>query len=94
MDVVKRNIENIRGKVTIRSEEGRGSSIILRIPLTLAIIDGMMIRLGKTRYTIPLIAIKESFRPKEEDITRPMDGQEIINVRNRLLPVVRLHEPR
>lgn len=92
MDVVKRNIENIRGKVEVYSEAGRGSSIILRIPLTLAIIDGMMVRVGKTRYMIPLIAVKESLQPAGKDITRTMDGQEIVNIRGKLLPVVRLHE--
>jgi two-component system chemotaxis sensor kinase CheA len=91
MDVVKRNIENIRGKVDIRSEAGRGSAVILRIPLTLAIIDGMLVRVGDIRYTLPLVAIRESLQPSDQDITRTPDGNELANIRGRLIPVVRLH---
>jgi len=92
MDVVRRNIENIRGKVDVQSELGKGTSVILRIPLTLAIIDGMIIRVGDTLYTIPIVSIRESFRPDEKAITQQMDGKEIINIRDRLYPVVRVHE--
>ena len=92
MDVVRRNIENIHGKIDLRSEKGRGTTIVLRIPLTLAIIDGMLIRIGNTRYTIPIVDIRESWKPNEDSITRLPDGQEIINNRGKLYPVVRLHE--
>ena len=92
MDVVRRNIESIRGKVEIRSKTGQGTTVILRIPLTLAIIDGMAVRLGNSRFILPIVAIKESFRPDTSLITRTMDGQEIINVRGKLLPIVRLHD--
>ena len=90
MDVVSRNIEKIRGKVDVKSKTGKGAEVILRIPLTLAIIDGMLIRVGNIRYTIPIVDIKESFQTHEEDITRTMDGQEIVNIRGHLVPVVRL----
>ncbi|MCX6640560.1 MAG: chemotaxis protein CheA [bacterium] len=92
MDVVKRNIENIRGRVDVRTSPSKGTTIILRIPLTLAIIDGMIVRVGDTRYTIPLVAIKESLRPRLQDVTHTMDGKEIVNIRGMLLPVLRLHE--
>jgi len=92
MDVVRRNIENIHGKVDIRSEKGKGTTIVLRIPLTLAIIDGMLIRIGNIRYTIPIVDIRESWQPTAESITRLPDGQEIINNRGKLFPVVRLHK--
>jgi len=92
MDVVKRNIENIRGKVDIVCVPGEGTEVILRIPLTLAIIDGMLIRVGRSLYIIPIIAIRETIKAKYKDITTMMDGQEIINIRGNLYPIVRLHE--
>jgi two-component system, chemotaxis family, sensor kinase CheA len=92
MDVVKRNIESIRGKVEIRSEKNKGSIVILKIPLTLAIIDGMITRVNNNLYIIPIIAIRESFKSDPKYITRTMDGQEIVNIRGRLIPVARIHE--
>ncbi|MCH8953784.1 chemotaxis protein CheA [candidate division KSB1 bacterium] len=92
MDVVKRNIEDIRGKVDIVCVPGEGTEVILRIPLTLAIIDGMLIRVGRSLYIIPIIAIRETTKAKYKDITTMMDGQEIINIRGNLYPIVRLHE--
>lgn len=92
MDVVKRNIENIRGKVDIAVEPGEGTEVILRIPLTLAIIDGMIIRVGENRYIIPIVGIKETIRAHADDITITMDGQEIINIRDNLYPIIRLHD--
>ncbi|MBU1880485.1 chemotaxis protein CheA [bacterium] len=92
MDVVKRNIEHIRGRVDVTSVSGKGSNFVLRIPLTLAIIDGMLVRVGKTRYTLPLVAIKESQKPAMQDVTLMPDGQEILKIRGQLLPVIRIHE--
>jgi two-component system chemotaxis sensor kinase CheA len=92
MDVVRRNIEAIGGKVGISSQEGKGTQVDLKIPLTLAIIDGMIVRVGNQKYTIPITAIKETMRVDDRLITRTMDGQEIINVRDSLFPVIRLHE--
>jgi len=92
MDVVRKNIEKIRGKVDVKSETGAGTSVILRIPLTLAIIDGMIVRVGNTRYTIPIVSIQESLQPDKNQISKMMDGQEVVNIRDRLLPVLRLHE--
>jgi two-component system, chemotaxis family, sensor kinase CheA len=92
MDVVRRNIEGIHGKVEVRSEKDRGTMVILKIPLTLAIIDGMIVRAGGNLYTIPVIAIKESFKIKQSSVTHTMDGLELVNIRGQLLPVVRVHE--
>ena len=92
MDVVRRNIESIRGKIDIRSIPGRGSIFTLRIPLTLAIIDGMIIRIGGDRFTLPITAIRESLQVAQDQVTRTMDGQEIIRVRDNLYPIVRLHD--
>jgi len=92
MDVVKRNIENIRGKTDLKSKKDRGATVTLRIPLTLAIIDGMIVRLGKQLYIIPIIDIKETLRPVKSQITHMADGSEIINIRSHLLPVIRLNQ--
>lgn len=92
MDVVVKNIEAVGGSVAVDSEEGVGSTIIIKIPLTLAIVDGMNISVGNSRYTIPTTAIKESFRPKEADIIRDPDGNEMIMVRGQCYPILRLHE--
>ena len=92
MDVVRKNIEKLKGKVDIRSTPGKGTTIILRIPLTLAIIEGMLVRIGSARYTIPMLAIRESFRPAESWVTVTPDGQESVRIRDDFFPVVRLHE--
>lgn len=92
MDVVKRNIEKLRGKVDVRSKPGAGTMFAVRIPLTLAIIEGMVVKVGQNRYTIPINSIKESLQPKEEQITRTPDRLELVNIRGELLPVIRLHE--
>ena len=91
MDVVRRNIEHIRGKVEVFSKDSIGTEVVLRIPLTLAIIDGMVIRVGDNRYILPIVAIKETLRVGYDNITTTMDGQEIIKVRNKLHGVARLH---
>ena len=91
MDVVRQNLEAIKGRVTIKSVFGRGTSISLRIPLTLAIIDGMLLRVGQAHYILPILSIRESFRPATSAITVTPDGKELVRVRESLLPVVRLH---
>lgn len=92
MDVVTKNIEAVGGSLSVDSVAGKGTVITLKIPLTLAIIDGMNIKVGKARYTIPTITIKESFRPKEGDIISDPDGNEMIMVRGQCYLIRRLHE--
>lgn len=92
MDVVTKNIESVGGSIHVDSIEGEGSTITLKIPLTLAIIDGMNIRVGNSRYTIPTIAIKESFRPKENEAFKDPDGNEMVMIRGKCYPILRLHE--
>ena len=92
MDVVKRNIEKLRGKVDVRSRPGAGTMFAVRIPLTLAIIEGMVVKVGHNRYTIPINSIKESLQPDSSQITRTPDNLEIVSIRGELLPVIRLHE--
>jgi len=91
MDVVKKNIERLKGRTSVRSKLGQGTSIYLHIPLTLAIIDGMLVRVGNASYTIPLLSIRESIRPTKNSITQTPDGEEIVRIREDLIPVIRLH---
>lgn len=92
MDVVTKNIETIGGSISIDSILDRGTTFILKIPLTLAIIDGMNIKVGASSYTIPMMAIKESFKPKIEDIIINPAGNEMIMVRGLCYPILRLHD--
>lgn len=92
MDVVTKNIEAVGGSVSVDSILNNGTTITLKIPLTLAIIDGMNIRVGNSCYTLPTISIKESFRPKDGDIITDPDGNEMIMVRGQCYSILRLHE--
>ncbi|MGH4138683.1 chemotaxis protein CheW [Clostridium sp.] len=91
MDVVKKNIDSIGGAISIESIKGKGSSISIKIPLTLAIIDGLEVAVGKTKYTIPITAIRESFRPKENEVIADSEGNEMIMIRGEAYPIYRLH---
>lgn len=91
MDVVIKNIESVGGSIHIESVEGLGTTIILKMPLTLAIIDGMNIQVGKSRYTIPITSIKKSFRPRENEVFRDPDENEMIMIRGCCYPILRLH---
>lgn len=92
MDVVVKNIEKVGGAIEINSKENVGTTINLKIPLTLAIIDGMIVTVGNSSYIIPLAAIKESFRPKENEVITDPDGNEMILIRGKCYPIIRLHE--
>jgi two-component system chemotaxis sensor kinase CheA len=91
MDVVRRNIEALRGRVDLRSTYGHGSTISMRLPLTLAIIDGMIVRVGSQRYVVPTLSIESSFQPRARDISTVEGGKaEMTRVRDSLLPIFRL----
>ena len=92
MDVVRQNIERLRGQIHVSSRFGIGTTVTLRIPLTLASMDVMLVRVGTARYAIPLGSVRQSFRPRGGDITTTMDGLEVVRVREALYPIVRLHE--
>ncbi len=92
MDVVVSNIEEIGGRVYVESNLGLGTKTILRLPITLAIIEGMNLRVGSSMYTIPINDIQESFRAGNKDIIRDPDGNEMIMVRGGCYPIVRLYE--
>ena len=91
MDVVKRNIEKIGGTVTIESKKGFGTTIFFRIPLTLAIIAGMEIKVGESIYTLPISNIRESFRAIGTQLINDPDGNEMIMIRGACYPIIRLH---
>ncbi|MDR3077340.1 MAG: chemotaxis protein CheA, partial [Planctomycetota bacterium] len=92
MDVVKKNIEKLSGRIDIRTRPGEGTAVVMRIPLTLAIIDGMLVRAGGTRYIIPLLSIRESLRPDMSQIFSTPDGQRMLKIRDDLLPIVKLDD--
>mgnify|MGYP001395829582 CR=1 FL=1 len=92
MDVVKRNIESLGGKVSIKTTEGKGTMFVLKLPLTLAIIEGMTVRIGQETYIVPLLSILESIQPKEGSVKTVVGKGELINVRGTYLPMIRLYE--
>jgi two-component system chemotaxis sensor kinase CheA len=92
MDVVKRNIEALSGTVSIKTALGKGTTFTLKLPLTLAIIEGMTVRVGKETYIVPLLSILESIQPKAGAIKTVVGKGELINVRSTYLPMMRLYE--
>jgi two-component system, chemotaxis family, sensor kinase CheA len=90
MDVVRRNIESLRGKIEIQSVPGQGTKFTILLPLTLAIIDGMLVGLGDDRYIIPTLSIRESFRPQPGMISTIQGSGEVVSVRGRQTPLLRL----
>jgi two-component system chemotaxis sensor kinase CheA len=91
LDVVRRNVEALNGAVSVESEAGRGSAIRLRLPLTLAILEGLLARVGSDTYILPLTAILESVRPRASAV-RVVAGQgEVVMLRGEPVPLVRLH---
>lgn len=92
MDVVRRTVEELRGRVELRSTIGEGTRLAIRLPLTLAIIDGMILRVGDERYVLPLVAIQRSVRPTAEQVTTVAGRGEMLALEDGLVPVVRLHE--
>lgn len=92
MDVVKRNIEKLRGKIEIDSEVGKGSTFKIKLPLTMAIIDGLVVRVGADRFILPTTAVQRALRPLRESISTVHGQGEVLDLRGRLLPLRRLHE--
>ncbi len=92
MDVVKKNIEKLRGKIDIQSVEGAGSTFILKIPLTLAIIDGITFTVGPQLYSLPITDVIQFHKAAEVEITQTNTENIVINLRNEVIPVVKLYE--
>ena len=91
MDVVKRNIDKVGGSISLESTPGEGMTVQIRIPLTLAIVDGMKLRVGKLVFIVPMLSIRESFKPNDGDVFLDPDGSEMIMIRGECYPVLRLY---
>ncbi len=90
MDVVKRNILALRGQIDIQSEVGKGATFTIRLPLTLAIIDGMVVRIGEQRYIIPTLSIVQSVQPRTAELSTVLNTGEMAHFQNRHVPLFRL----
>lgn len=91
MDVVKKNIDKLGGRVLIESKADAGTTVIIRIPLTLAIVDGMEVSVGNNIYTIPITTIRESFKPERTSLIKDSEDNEMIMIRGSCYPVFRLN---
>jgi len=91
MDVVKRSVESLNGAIGISSEPGRGVTYRIQLPLTLAILDGLLLRVGAQRFVLPLVSIVESIAPRKEQLRQVAGSGEVIVLRGEPLPVVRLN---
>src|SRR3569833_1281241 len=92
MDVVRKRIQKLRGRVEITSSAGHGTTFYLRLPLPLAIIDGLVVCVGSERYIVPIFSVREMLRPTSEMIFTVEGMREMALVRNNLLPIVRLNK--
>lgn len=92
MDVVRRRVQKLRGRVETRSVPGGGTTFLLKLPLTLAIVEGLIVGVGVERYIVPLFAVREMLRPAPGTIFTVQDKGEMVMVRERLLPLVRLYQ--
>jgi two-component system, chemotaxis family, sensor kinase CheA len=91
MDVVRKNLEALRGRIDIATEAGKGSTFTIRLPLTLAVIDGLVVKVGGNKYIVPITSIEQSIRPTVDQMSTVQGRAELLNIRNALLPLVRLH---
>jgi two-component system chemotaxis sensor kinase CheA len=90
MDVVRRNVEALQGSISIRSQKGKGCRMIVRLPLTLAILDGLLVRVANDSYVIPLLSVVESINQKDRDIKSVLSKGEVITLRGEIVPLLRL----
>jgi two-component system chemotaxis sensor kinase CheA len=91
LDVVRRAVERLRGRIEVQNSEGRGCAFIMRMPLTMAITDGMVVKVGSQRYILPTANIQKAVRPDESDIHTVNQRAEMFSFRDEQLPVFRLH---
>lgn len=92
MDVVKRNVESLKGSLTLSTELGMGTAMRMRLPLTLAIVDGLAVRVGTQTFVVPLLSVLESFRPSASQVRGVLGASEVIDMRGTSVPMVRLHD--
>ncbi|BAO45035.1 chemotaxis protein CheA [Thiolapillus brandeum] len=91
MDVVKRNINDLGGTVSIQSRQGKGSTVMIRLPLTLAILDGQLASIGEDTYILPLISIVESLQIRRENLSSVAGSTELYHFRDEYIPIIRLN---
>ena len=91
MDVVKKSVQSLNGAIGIASQPGRGVTFRIQLPLTLAILDGLLLRVGAQRFVLPLVSIRESIAPPREQVRQVAGVGEVIVLRGEPLPVVRLN---
>lgn len=92
MDVVRKNVQKLRGRIDIQSTAGKGTKFLLNLPLTLAIIEGLVVAVGGHRYIVPIFDVKEMIRPNEDLLSSVQGRDEMALIRGRLLPIVRLYQ--
>jgi two-component system chemotaxis sensor kinase CheA len=92
MDVVRKNVEALRGRIDITSVEGKGTTFAIRLPLTLAVIDGLVVRIGTQRYIIPILTVEQSIRPAAGQISTLQNRGEMCMIRGSVLPMFRLYK--
>ncbi|MDH4275103.1 MAG: chemotaxis protein CheA [Gammaproteobacteria bacterium] len=92
MDVVRRNIQELGGTIEVQSVSGKGSKFTIRLPLTLAILDGQLVRVGDQTFIVPLVSIVESLQVKKELVNRVAGKAEVFKLRNEYISVIRLYE--
>ena len=90
MDVVRRNIEALRGRIEIQTERGKGTTFLIKLPLTLAVLDGLIVGVGNERFVMPTTAVRESLRPQPEQVHNVQGQPRLVQVRDSLLPLVAL----
>jgi two-component system, chemotaxis family, sensor kinase CheA len=91
MDVVRRAVEALRGRIEVETTEGKGCAFMMRMPLTMAITDGMIVKVGSQRYILPTYNIQKAVRPEPSDIHTVNQRAEMLSFRDEMVPVVRLH---
>lgn len=92
MDVVRRNIQDLGGRVTVQSEPGKGSAVTMTLPLTLAVMDGMIVRVGREIYILPLISIVETVKPQPQEIHPLVNGSSVLSRRGEYTPLVQIRD--
>jgi two-component system chemotaxis sensor kinase CheA len=91
MDVVRKHVAKLRGRIDITSVAGKGTTFVIKLPLTMAIIEGLVVGVGEQRYILPIFMVKEMFRPTADALSTVPDGGEMVMVRGSLLPILRLY---